>query len=165
VGAQTATSTLTVSTWGGASGTVTSSPAGISCGSTCSASFANGTKVSLTATPSSGNVFVVYGGACSGDSCTVSVASSTNVIVRFETPVGATQALKQQTAAAMPNSSSLTGSLDDAIAALQAGNKTKAKSALAAYNNALQKTGRTGAVSTDVGTQLVHLYSRIYATL
>src|SRR5204863_406842 len=38
---------LTVSKTGAGSGTVTSSPAGISCGATCSAEFEEGTKVKL----------------------------------------------------------------------------------------------------------------------
>ena len=41
--------TLTVSKTGSGSGTVTSNPAGINCGSTCSASYANDTSVTLTA--------------------------------------------------------------------------------------------------------------------
>ena len=44
--------TLSVSVTG--SGTVTSSPAGINCPSTCSANFAPGTQVTLTATPANG---------------------------------------------------------------------------------------------------------------
>jgi len=45
------TSPLTVTRAGTGSGTVTSSPAKIDCGATCSASFPSGTVVSLTATP------------------------------------------------------------------------------------------------------------------
>lgn len=45
-------SPLTVSKAG--SGTVTSSPAGINCGSDCGETYANGTTVTLTATPTSG---------------------------------------------------------------------------------------------------------------
>ena len=43
--------TLTVAKAGTGTGTVTSSPAGISCGGTCSASYASGTAVTLTAAP------------------------------------------------------------------------------------------------------------------
>jgi hypothetical protein len=47
----TATYTLTVSKSGSGSGTVTSSPAGIDCGTVCSATFAQGTYVWLTTQP------------------------------------------------------------------------------------------------------------------
>ena len=52
---------------GTGSGTVTSSPAGISCGSTCSSSFTQGTAVTLTASPNVGSTFTGWGGSgCSG---------------------------------------------------------------------------------------------------
>jgi len=55
--------TLTVSKSGTGSGTVTSSPSGIDCGSDCSESFNQGTSVTLTATPDAGSTF----GGWSGD--------------------------------------------------------------------------------------------------
>src|SRR5207245_871918 len=57
-------SLLTVSQAGAGTGTVTSNPAGISCGATCSASFANGTLVSLTAAPAAGSTFTGWSGGC-----------------------------------------------------------------------------------------------------
>lgn len=39
------------------SGTVTSSPAGISCGATCDATFGSSVFVTLTATPAAGSTF------------------------------------------------------------------------------------------------------------
>ncbi|MGI9186756.1 MAG: InlB B-repeat-containing protein, partial [Gaiellales bacterium] len=61
---------LTMSTSGDGSGTVTSAPAGISCGSACTASFLLSTSITLTATPASGSSFGGWGGACSGTAIT-----------------------------------------------------------------------------------------------
>jgi phospholipase C len=70
---------LTVSLSG--NGTVTSQPAGINCSSTCSASFSAGTTVTLTATPGAGYTFSGFGGACSGMSCQLTLASGQNAMV------------------------------------------------------------------------------------
>lgn len=51
------TATLTVTRDGTAAGTITSNPGGISCGTTCSASFALDTMVTLIATPDAGAQF------------------------------------------------------------------------------------------------------------
>lgn len=60
--------TITVS--GVSNGTVISSPAGISCPGTCSASFSNATNVTLTETPNANFVFTGWGGNCSGTNTT-----------------------------------------------------------------------------------------------
>jgi hypothetical protein len=66
------------------SGTVTSTPSGISCGSTCSASFASGTQVTLNETPASGWVFSGWSGACSGaGSCVVTMSAAESVTAAF----------------------------------------------------------------------------------
>jgi hypothetical protein len=58
-------------------GTIISTPAGINCGSTCSASFPAGTRVILTATPDAGATFAGWSGSCSGtDTCTAMVTTS-----------------------------------------------------------------------------------------
>jgi List-Bact-rpt repeat protein len=67
-------------------GTVTSSPAGISCPSpSCSAKFAAGTTVVLTATPPAGKSFVGWSGACSGNaiSCSVALNADSKVQASF----------------------------------------------------------------------------------
>lgn len=58
--------TVSVSTTGNGSGTVTSTPAGIDCGATCSALFAAGDLITLTAAPDAGSFFVEWGGDCAG---------------------------------------------------------------------------------------------------
>ena len=71
---------LTVAKSGTGTGTVTSTPPGISCGTTCSASFASGTVVSLTATPDTGSTFAGWGGACSGSgACSVTMDAAKSV--------------------------------------------------------------------------------------
>src|SRR2546428_1828241 len=76
---------LTVSKTGAGSGTVTSNPAGISCGVTCSAAFATGTMVTLTATPAAGSIFSGWsGGSCTGTgTCTATLSAATTVTATF----------------------------------------------------------------------------------
>ena len=70
---------LTVSVSG--SGTVTSSPAGIDCPTTCTANFNDGTIVTLSATPASGYNFSGFGGACTGMSCQLPLTGGQSVSV------------------------------------------------------------------------------------
>ncbi len=81
--------TLTVSKTGTGTGSVSSSPTGISCGSTCAATFPSGTPVTLTASPTNGSTFAGWsGGGCSGTgTCTVTVASNTTVTASFTAAV------------------------------------------------------------------------------
>jgi hypothetical protein len=76
---------VTVAKTGGGSGTVTSSPPGISCGRSCSAPYAVRTRVTLTAKPAAGSVFSGWsGGGCSGKrTCTVALDSDRSVIAKF----------------------------------------------------------------------------------
>src|SRR5207247_6685833 len=73
---------------GTGSGTVTSAPAGINCGATCSASFASGTVVTLTATPAAGSTFSGWSGAgCSGTgACVLTLSAATTVTATFSLP-------------------------------------------------------------------------------
>ncbi|MEI7891284.1 MAG: hypothetical protein WCI36_04960, partial [bacterium] len=67
---------LNVTKSGTGTGTVSSSPAGISCGATCSANFNSGANVVLTATPTAGSTFTGWTGACSGTNATCTVGMS-----------------------------------------------------------------------------------------
>ena len=66
-------------------GRVTSTPSGIDCGTTCSATYDRGTQVTLTATPDAGSSFLGWGGVCSGTglTCVVSVEADRGVTASF----------------------------------------------------------------------------------
>ncbi|MBL8915871.1 MAG: hypothetical protein JNM17_34550 [Archangium sp.] len=75
---------LVVSRMGNGSGTVTSSPGGITCGNDCSEFFAPNTMVSLTAIPDTGSVFSGWSGACAGmGSCGVTTTVPQMVTASF----------------------------------------------------------------------------------
>lgn len=74
------------------SGTVTSQPVGINCGSSCSALFAANAAVVLTATPAAGQVLQSWGGACgsaTGNTCTLNVTQATSATATFATAAAA----------------------------------------------------------------------------
>jgi hypothetical protein len=82
------TLTLTISNPASGSGSVTSSPAGINCSSSCTGDFSTGATVTLTATDGPQNThFTQWGGACSGISptCTVTMNAATSVTALFQT--------------------------------------------------------------------------------
>lgn len=76
--------TLTVTFAGTGSGTVSSSPSGLSCANSCSGSFASGSVITLTATPN-GSAFGGWSGcdSVSGQACTVTLNSNRAVTVTF----------------------------------------------------------------------------------
>lgn len=76
---------LNVSRSGSGSGTVTSVPAGISCGTDCSEGYADGTTVTLTASPSAGSQFTGWSGAgCSGTAtCSVTMSQVRDIAAAF----------------------------------------------------------------------------------
>ena len=77
---------LTVSKTGTGSGRVTSLPPGIDCGSSCAASFQDGTQVTLLANASADSIFIGWGGACTGaqTSCTLVMDAPKAVTARFD---------------------------------------------------------------------------------
>ena len=78
--------TLIVNIDGGGSGTITSYPNGISCGSACSSIFAYGTTVTITAIPATDQVFTGWSaGWCSGtNTCTISMDSDQTITATFK---------------------------------------------------------------------------------
>ena len=82
------TTSLTVGDNGDGSGTVSSAPAGIDCGSTCVAGFPQNQNVTLTETPASGSVFTGWSGDCSGTSttCQVTLSTARSVEASFVVP-------------------------------------------------------------------------------
>lgn len=81
------TFTVLVATVGTGSGAVTSTPARINCGATCSGNFQDGTIVTLAAATNSGSIFTGWsGGGCSGvGPCVVNTAAT--VTATFDRPV------------------------------------------------------------------------------
>ncbi len=75
---------LTVSRSGGGTGTVTSSVAGINCGTDCTESFAAATVVNLTATAGAGSIFAGWSGACTGTgACSITMNAAKSVSAGF----------------------------------------------------------------------------------
>jgi hypothetical protein len=80
---------LAVSKAGAGTGVIASNPAGISCGSTCSASYTSGTSVTLTAAAASNSTFAGWSGACTGTgSCTLTMSQARAVTATFNTGGG-----------------------------------------------------------------------------
>jgi phospholipase C len=85
---------LTVTAPAAGSGTVTSNPAGINCPGTCNASFAQGAKVTLTATPGSNYFFGGWNGNCTGTGiCTITLTAAATVSALFNAGNGITVTL------------------------------------------------------------------------
>jgi Divergent InlB B-repeat domain len=77
--------TLAVSSAGTGTGKVTGG--GISCPGVCSASVADGSTVTLTASPTAGTFTGWSGGGCSGSgTCTINVTGDTSVTANFDNP-------------------------------------------------------------------------------
>jgi endo-1,4-beta-xylanase len=77
---------LTVTLAGDGAGVVTSIPAGIDCGVTCTVEFTEGSVVTLTATAETGSTFTGWSGeGCSGSgTCVVTMSQARHVTATFE---------------------------------------------------------------------------------
>jgi hypothetical protein len=70
---------------GDGQGTVTSNVSGIDCGELCFGVFSRQARITLTAQPAPGSIFVGWSGACSGTSpCRLTLSSSVDVTAQFE---------------------------------------------------------------------------------
>jgi uncharacterized repeat protein (TIGR02543 family) len=80
--------TLTVAKEGSGSGTITSSPAGINCGSDCSEPYNQGTKITLKVKADPGSTFKGWSGGCTGTkpSCKLAMNSDQTVTATFALP-------------------------------------------------------------------------------
>ncbi|HZH04211.1 MAG TPA: hypothetical protein VEY30_10520, partial [Myxococcaceae bacterium] len=79
-------SLLTVTKSGGGTGVVLSSPAAISCGNTCTGSFATGSQLSLTAIPDPNYGFLGWTGSCAGQGnpCVLTLTGDETVDAQFD---------------------------------------------------------------------------------
>lgn len=79
-----ATFPVTVTLAGAGGGTVTSTPAGIACGTDCTESYNAGTAVSLAAVPNGSSTFTGWSGGCTGTgNCAITVNAATTVTATF----------------------------------------------------------------------------------
>ena len=75
---------LVVTLSGAGTGSVTSTPAGINCPTTCTASFPQSTQVTLSETPGASSTFAGWSGACSGTAaCAVTITGASAVTANF----------------------------------------------------------------------------------
>ncbi|GEM_PF-4013350 len=79
--------TLTAAKAGTGSGTVTSGPGlgnGLNCGNACSEMFLDGAVVQLAASPDPNSTFDGWSGACTGDSCVLTMDDDKSVTATFD---------------------------------------------------------------------------------
>ncbi len=83
-----AQASLTVQKTGPGSGTVTSTPEGISCGADCSASYITGTVIDLEALADEGSVFRGWGAPCEDElgRCRITLNEDTTITANFTPP-------------------------------------------------------------------------------
>ncbi|MFH0969443.1 MAG: hypothetical protein V1804_02960 [Patescibacteria group bacterium] len=76
---------LAVNKAGTGSGTITSDPAGINCGTDCAESYVQGTSATLTATPDANSTFAGWSGDCTGTGpCNLTMNTNKSVTANFK---------------------------------------------------------------------------------
>lgn len=139
--------TLTVSKSG--NGAVTGNPAGINCGTECSASYEAGTAISLSAAPSSDSLFTGWSGACSGSgACSVTMDSNKTVTASFAletTPPQLTLNQPQPSVLSPANSKMIPVTVSGSASDLNSGLKTVSYAVDDEYN----KLDSTGSITPD----------------
>jgi hypothetical protein len=90
------TYSLTVNKTGAGTGTVTSAPAGINCGTTCAANFSEDYSITLTAAPASDSKFNSWTGctSSSGNTCAVLMSAAKTVAANFIVNIPVAKVLK-----------------------------------------------------------------------
>jgi hypothetical protein len=100
---------LSVKKNGTGTGTVTSSPAGIACGTACTTTVATGAPVELTTHPAAGSIFAGWSGACSGGgACALTMYAASTAIATFDKLPAAPSAGSLSPAAAVAGRAALT---------------------------------------------------------
>jgi ELWxxDGT repeat protein len=79
--------TLTIAKAGNGTGTITSNPAVINCGATCTLTASSGTVLTLIATPAQNNTLSDWGGACAiaSATCAITMTADQTVTTTFST--------------------------------------------------------------------------------
>ena len=137
---------LIVSRQGTGSGIVTIAPGGMECDSTCTASYAYGTQLTLSAQAASGSSFAGWGGACSGtsSSCTVTMSAARDVTASFN-------ATASNRIVTLNKAGSGTGSVSSTLSGLNCGEGCAAASASVASTSAITLTAQATSGSTFDG--------------
>ena len=145
------TRALTVTLVG--SGSVASTPSGIDCGATCSASFTDGSIVGLTATPAAGFAFGGWSGGCTGTTdCNVTMSSDQAVTATFTAIVNGTPVANPQSVTTpqdTPVPITLTGSDPESDPLTYAISSSPTHGALAGTGALLTYTPAAGYTGTD----------------
>jgi uncharacterized repeat protein (TIGR02543 family) len=160
---------LAISKNGTGTGSVSSNPAGISCGATCSASFAKGQSVVLTATADSGNAFTSWSGCDStnANQCTVAANGAKSVTARFEPTYTVTYSGNNSTGGSAPTDGSspyLSGSTVTVLG--NTGTLVKTGYTFAGWNTAADGSGTNYAVAAAFAISgSITLYAKWIATV